>query len=203
MPPLGRYRLPLVAPLLALLAIGAAAHDATQTMHAHDAPPMAESSWAPAADEGAFLRENEAAMQKMMRDMAVAPSGDVDRDFVAMMVPHHQGAIDMAEAVLRFGRNEQLRRLAQEIIVTLGDSALGDHALQSELLLTDAHLRLGNLLVDVDQGRALGHAKTSTAIGSARVPQADNEATSPFVPVASGGAPPLSAARNLACRLRV
>jgi uncharacterized protein (DUF305 family) len=57
-------------------------------------------------------------MAKMMRDMEVKPSGDVDRDFVAMMVPHHQGAIDMAQAVLRYGRNEQIRRLAQEIIVT-------------------------------------------------------------------------------------
>jgi DUF305 family protein family protein len=37
---------------------------------------------------------------------------------VAMMAPHHQGAIDMAMAVLRYGRNEQIRRLAQEIIVT-------------------------------------------------------------------------------------
>jgi uncharacterized protein (DUF305 family) len=35
-----------------------------------------------------------------------------------MMVPHHQGAIDMAVAVLRFGRNERIRRLAQEIIIT-------------------------------------------------------------------------------------
>jgi hypothetical protein len=35
-----------------------------------------------------------------------------------MMVPHHQGAIDMAQAVLRYGHNEQLRRLAQEIVVT-------------------------------------------------------------------------------------
>jgi uncharacterized protein (DUF305 family) len=42
----------------------------------------------------------------------------VDGDFVAMMVPHHQGAIEMAQAELRYGRNEQLRRLAQEIIVT-------------------------------------------------------------------------------------
>ena len=50
--------------------------------------------------------------------MAVKPSGDVDRDFVAMMRPHHQGAIDMAQALLRYGHNEQLRRLAQEIIVT-------------------------------------------------------------------------------------
>jgi uncharacterized protein (DUF305 family) len=54
----------------------------------------------------------------MMNDMAVKPTGDVDLDFVAMMVPHHQGAIDMAVAVLRYGRNAQIRRLAQEIIVT-------------------------------------------------------------------------------------
>jgi uncharacterized protein (DUF305 family) len=57
-------------------------------------------------------------MKKMMSDMAVTPTGDVDADFVAMMVPHHQGAIDMAVAVLRHGRNPQIRRLAQEIIVT-------------------------------------------------------------------------------------
>jgi len=54
----------------------------------------------------------------MMAVMSVEPSGDVDTDFVAMMVPHHQGAIDMALAQLRYGRNEQLRRIAQEIIVT-------------------------------------------------------------------------------------
>ena len=69
-------------------------------------------------DEGPFLAENDAAMAKMMAAMDIKPSGDVDADFVAMMVPHHQGAIDMAQAQLRHGRNEQLRRLAQEIIVT-------------------------------------------------------------------------------------
>jgi len=69
-------------------------------------------------EEGPYLAENEAAMNRMMVGMSVKPTGDVDRDFVAMMVPHHQGAIDMAVAVLRHGRNEQLRRLAQEIIVT-------------------------------------------------------------------------------------
>lgn len=68
--------------------------------------------------EAPFLAENDAAMTKMMGDMAAAPTGDVDRDFVAMMVPHHQGAIDMAQALLRHGKNEQLKRLAQEIIVT-------------------------------------------------------------------------------------
>jgi len=76
------------------------------------------SAFSASPDETPFLSENEAAMQKMMAAMAIKPSGDVDRDFVAMMVPHHQGAIDMARAQLRYGQNEQLKRLAQEIIVT-------------------------------------------------------------------------------------
>jgi uncharacterized protein (DUF305 family) len=54
----------------------------------------------------------------MMADMHVPTTGDVDRDFVAMMTPHHRGAIEMAQLELRYGSNEQLRRLAQEIIVT-------------------------------------------------------------------------------------
>src|ERR1700682_3337675 len=71
-----------------------------------------------AADPGeaAFLAENEAAMTKMMTAMHIKPSGDVDHDFVASMIPHHQAAIDMAQAELRYGHNEKLRRLAQEII---------------------------------------------------------------------------------------
>jgi hypothetical protein len=72
----------------------------------------------PSASEQPFLAENNGAMNKMMTDMAIKPTGDVNRDFVGMMVPHHQGAVDMAMAYLRFGRNEKLRRLAQEIIVT-------------------------------------------------------------------------------------
>ena len=69
------------------------------------------------ADEAPYLAENDAAMTTMMAGMTVKPTGDVDADFVAMMIPHHQGAIDMAQAELRYGRNEQLRRIAQEIIV--------------------------------------------------------------------------------------
>ena len=52
-----------------------------------------------------------------MAGMAAKPAGDIDADFVDMMEPHHQGAIEMAELELRYGRNEQLRRIAQEIIV--------------------------------------------------------------------------------------
>ena len=68
--------------------------------------------------EDEFLAENDAAMMKMMVDMDVDPTGDVDADFVATMIPHHQGAIDMARAQLRYGANEQVRRIAQEIIAT-------------------------------------------------------------------------------------
>ena len=82
---------------------------------AHEAHPPAQK--AASTDESAFLAENDAAMTKMMNDMAIKPSGNIDRDFVSMMSPHHQGAIDMAISELRHGKNEQLRRIAQEIIV--------------------------------------------------------------------------------------
>ncbi|MBT2326581.1 DUF305 domain-containing protein [Variovorax paradoxus] len=67
--------------------------------------------------QSGFAAENDAAMTKMMTAMNIKPSGDVDRDFAEMMIPHHQGAIEMAQAELRHGTNEQLRRIAQEIIV--------------------------------------------------------------------------------------
>ena len=68
--------------------------------------------------EARFLSENVGAMTRMMTGMEIKPSGDADQDFAAMMIPHHQGAMDMAQAELRHGHNEQLRRIAQEIIVT-------------------------------------------------------------------------------------
>jgi uncharacterized protein (DUF305 family) len=56
-------------------------------------------------------------MTKMMTGMGGAPQSDVDQDFISQMIPHHQGAIDMAYAELRYGHNERLRRIAQEIII--------------------------------------------------------------------------------------
>ena len=82
---------------------------------AHEAHPPVQQ--AATSEESAFLAENEAAMNKMMSAMEAKPTGDIDRDFVAMMAPHHQGAIDMAVLQFRYGKNEQLRRIAQEIIV--------------------------------------------------------------------------------------
>src|ERR1700682_1939023 len=64
-----------------------------------------------------FRRVMVEAMDRMTRDMAVPHTGDPDRDFAAMMIPHHQGAIDMAKVQLQFGRDPILRRLAQGIIV--------------------------------------------------------------------------------------
>lgn len=84
---------------------------------AHEAHPTAPPAAATAVDEAPFLKENDDAMTRMMNEMAIKPTGDIDRDFVAMMSPHHQGAIDMAISELRYGKNEQLRRIAQEIIV--------------------------------------------------------------------------------------
>ncbi len=67
--------------------------------------------------ESVFLADTERAMAQMDAGMMAKPTGNVDHDFVQMMVPHHQGAIDMAMAELRYGRDEHLKRIAQEIIV--------------------------------------------------------------------------------------
>jgi hypothetical protein len=52
-------------------------------------------------------------MERMPKDMSIVPSGDPDRDFAAMMIPHHQGAVDMARVELQFGKDPVLRRLAR------------------------------------------------------------------------------------------
>lgn len=68
----------------------------------------------PAAD---FVQEMNADMAKMMRDMhAPGYTGRPDVDFLAMMIPHHQGAVDMARAVLRHGEDPLTRQLAEDII---------------------------------------------------------------------------------------
>jgi uncharacterized protein (DUF305 family) len=68
-------------------------------------------------DMSAFEQMMAESMSRMDKDMSIAHTGDPDRDFAAMMIPHHQGAIDMAKAELQFGRNPVLRRLAEGIIV--------------------------------------------------------------------------------------
>jgi uncharacterized protein (DUF305 family) len=57
-----------------------------------------------------------ASMQTMMKGMNVKPTGKPDKDFVLMMIPHHQGAIDMAKVELQFGSDPGLRQLATDIV---------------------------------------------------------------------------------------
>lgn len=78
-----------------------------QDSHAHDTMNMAGPAWS----------DLMASMQKMDVAMAsVQPSGNDDADFVRLMLPHHQAAIDMAKAQVLYGKDPQMRRLAQEII---------------------------------------------------------------------------------------
>ena len=68
--------------------------------------------------ESGFAAQMMQAMQRMDAGMMAAKStGNPDRDFAAMMIPHHQGAIDMAKLELIYGRDPVLRRLAEGIIV--------------------------------------------------------------------------------------
>jgi uncharacterized protein (DUF305 family) len=78
-----------------------------QDSHSHNGPSTPESKWS----------ELVGSMHVMHAAMAsVRPSGDNDADFVRLMLPHHQAAIDMAKTQLAYGQDAQMRRLAQEII---------------------------------------------------------------------------------------
>jgi uncharacterized protein (DUF305 family) len=57
-----------------------------------------------------------AANAKMHKDMAIKLTGNADADFARGMIPHHQGAIDVAEIVLKFGKDDEVRKLATDII---------------------------------------------------------------------------------------
>ena len=82
---------------ICLLATSASAQD---TMHQH----------------GGSTGSMQDAMQQMQNGMDLPATGDVDIDFARMMIPHHQGAIDMAKAELADGKDPELRALAEEII---------------------------------------------------------------------------------------
>jgi uncharacterized protein (DUF305 family) len=73
----------------------------------------------PPAGLHGFAREMEAGMQVMMKNMhAPGFTGNPDVDFLAMMIPHHQGAVEMARLALMYGTDPLTRRLAEEIIAS-------------------------------------------------------------------------------------
>lgn len=81
-------------------------------------PPMqmGDASMQPKGDTGPSSQAFNSAMMKMDQRMVVTYTGNADKDFVAGMIPHHQGAIDMAKVELRYGKDPALRKLAQTII---------------------------------------------------------------------------------------
>jgi uncharacterized protein (DUF305 family) len=98
------------AALAAVLLLGSVSQ--AQLPHQHEISPP---EGTPLAESFTSLMMQ--AMERMHKDMNIVPTGNPDRDFAAMMIPHHRGAIDMAKVELQFGKNPVLRRLAQGIIV--------------------------------------------------------------------------------------
>ena len=105
---------------LLLLASLAAAPAAAQEAHEHHPsrkPPAANAKSDP--EYARFTTEMAAGMNTMMKDMhAPGYTGNVDIDFLAMMIPHHEGAVEMARLVLIHGRDPLTRKLAEEIIAS-------------------------------------------------------------------------------------
>ncbi|MFJ4292915.1 DUF305 domain-containing protein [Cupriavidus sp. NPDC089707] len=113
---------PLPAFMLAAIAAAAAsiclAGGVPAVSHDHGHPPLARQTGPFVASTAKpFAQRMDDAMAVMDAGMrAAAMNGDPDHDFVAMMIPHHQGAIDMAKALLLDTRDPELRNLAQGII---------------------------------------------------------------------------------------
>jgi uncharacterized protein (DUF305 family) len=109
----------VIGGLVLLVETPAPSHAAMSAAHDHaDSFPICDGT--PDASAPSFYSEMTKVNVRMHAGMEVAPSGDVDRDFMRMMIPHHQGAIDMALLQLKYGHDEKLKRLAQSIIVEQG-----------------------------------------------------------------------------------
>ena len=100
--------------VLALAALLSAGPAFAQNMHqGHGAHG---SHGASSANATPSTKAYEAANDKMHKDMAIKYSGDADKDFLRGMIPHHQGAIDMAKVVLQYGKDPKVKAMAEKII---------------------------------------------------------------------------------------
>ena len=70
----------------------------------------------PATADSPATKDYKAANDKMHKEMNISFSGDADVDFARGMIPHHQGAVDMAKVVLAHGKDPELRKLAESVI---------------------------------------------------------------------------------------
>jgi uncharacterized protein (DUF305 family) len=85
-------------------------------MHRQQAPTPCQPTPCHESGDSAATTAYKAANTKMHKDMDIAFTGDADADFVRGMIPHHQGAIDMAKVVLAHGKDPALKKLATSII---------------------------------------------------------------------------------------
>ena len=111
-------KLILIATLIVLAVMSMQAHQhEAQSATSIERRPTAPTAEFAASTERTFDQLMGDAMNVMHKEMhSAGHTGEPDRDFVTMMIPHHQGAIDMAKAILLYGKDPQMRRLAQEII---------------------------------------------------------------------------------------
>jgi uncharacterized protein (DUF305 family) len=91
---------------------GSHANAEDMDMKAMDHMTMGGAAAGPAGSSEAF----EAANHKMHTAMTIPLTGDADADFVKGMIPHHQGAIDMAKIELQYGKDPEIRKLAENVI---------------------------------------------------------------------------------------
>lgn len=101
-----------IGALLIIALTGASAVHAQQDHSGHGTHGASPAAASPAT------KAYEAVNARMHKDMDVGFTGDADADFVRGMIPHHQGAVDMAKIVLQHGKDPEVKKLAEDVIAS-------------------------------------------------------------------------------------